>query len=65
VAAAERVETARALAGEFVEEYFDGSLSDLVLSLLGSRKIKPDDVQKLRKLLDEHAARRGPRRKKP
>jgi len=64
VAAVDHDETARTLASGFVDDFFDGSLSDLVLSLLGSRKIKPDEVNRLRQLLDEHAARRSSRRKR-
>jgi predicted transcriptional regulator len=64
VAAVDRDETAQLLAGEFVEEFFDGSLSDLVMSLLGSRKIKPNEVKRLRQILDEHAARRSSGKKR-
>lgn len=63
VAALERDETARMLAAEFVDSFFGGSLSELVLSVLDARGITTSDVQRLRELLDEHAARRGPRRR--
>jgi predicted transcriptional regulator len=63
VAAVDRDQTARQLAGGFVDDFFDGSLADLVMSVLGSGKIKPDEVKKLRQLLDEHAARRRSGRK--
>lgn len=64
VAAVGRDEAARLLAGEFVEEFFDGSLSDLVMSLLGSRKVNSDELKRLRQLLDEHATRRNTGRKR-
>jgi predicted transcriptional regulator len=63
VAAMEQDQTAILLAGEFLDDFFGGSLSELVLSVLGSRELTPSDVQRLRRLLDEHAARRGSRRK--
>jgi predicted transcriptional regulator len=63
VAALERDETARMLAAEFVDSFFGGSLSDLVLSVLDARGIAAGDVQRLRQLLDEHAARGKSRRK--
>ncbi len=58
-------QTAKMLAAEFVNDFFDGSLCDLVMSALGSRDIQAGDVQRLRQLLDDHAARRGSRRKRP
>ena len=62
VAARDREQTANKLATEFVEDFFGGSLCDLVLSVLGSGEIQAEDVQRLRQLLDEHAAQRGSRR---
>lgn len=63
VAALERDETARILAAEFVDSFFGGSVSELVLSVLDARGLAANDVQRLRQLLDDHAARRGARRK--
>jgi BlaI family transcriptional regulator, penicillinase repressor len=63
VAALERDETASILAAEFVDSFFGGSVSDLVLSVLDARGLEANDVQRLRQLLDDHAARRGPGRK--
>ena len=51
--------TAQTLADEFVDDFFDGSLSDLVMSLLGTRKIKAEEVNRLRKILDQHREKRG------
>lgn len=65
VAAVDRDDAATMLAGEFVDDYFDGSLSDLVMSLLGSRKIKPDELKRLKQLLEDHAAKRKSGRKRP
>jgi predicted transcriptional regulator len=64
VAALDQQQTAKMLAAEFVDDFFDGSLCDLVMSVLGSRQIRADDVQRLQQLLDDHAARRGSRRKR-
>jgi len=63
VAAQDQQQTARMLANEFVGDFFGGSLCDLVMSVLGSRDIQETDVQRLRQLLDEHAAERGAGRK--
>ncbi len=49
----DREETTRALASEFVDDFFGGKASDLVLSLLGNKKIKKDEVERLRKLIDK------------
>ena len=64
VAAREREQTARMLAAEFVDDFFGGSLSELVLSVLDARDTTASDVQRLRQLLDEHAAR-GQSRRRP
>jgi predicted transcriptional regulator len=52
-AAVERAATARLLAREFVDEYFGGSASAMVLSLLGARRPSADELRRLRRLLDE------------
>jgi predicted transcriptional regulator len=63
VAALQREQTSRMLAAEFVDSFFGGSLSELVLSVLDARGITAGDVQRLRQLLDDHTARRGSRRR--
>lgn len=52
VATVERDTTARLLARDFVDDYFGGSASAMVLSLLGGKQPKPDDLRRLRRLLD-------------
>ena len=52
-AALDREETTRTLASEFVDDFFGGKASDLVMSLLGNRGIKQDEVERLRKLIDK------------
>ena len=47
-----RKNTATLLAGEFVDDFFGGSATDLVMSLLGSKKLKSDEIDRLRRLLD-------------
>lgn len=49
----DRVTTESQLASEFVGEFFDGSPSSFVLSLLGSKRISQTEVKRLRALLDE------------
>lgn len=56
-ATVDRETTARLVAEEFVNEFFGGSASHLVMSLLGSKRLKPDEVERLRRLLD--SARSG------
>jgi BlaI family transcriptional regulator, penicillinase repressor len=36
------------VAAEFVDSFFSGSASDLVMSLLGSRRISPAEIEELR-----------------
>jgi predicted transcriptional regulator len=50
------------LATEFVEEFFDGSAANLVMSLLGSQRISKADLQRLKRLMAEQD-RRSPRNK--
>ena len=48
-----RQEASQRLAAEFTEAFFDGSASQLVMSLLGSKRIKPEELRRLRQLLEE------------
>ena len=41
------------LAEEFLDEFFGGSASNLVMSLLGSKRVTPAEVRRLREMLDE------------
>jgi predicted transcriptional regulator len=58
-AALSRERTTAALAGDFVDDFFGGSASHLVMSLLGTGRLSAEEVRELRKLLD---ARRDKRR---
>jgi len=58
----DREETTHALASEFVDDFFGGKASDLVMTLLGNKSIKKDEVERLRKLIDK-ASQKGKRRK--
>lgn len=51
-----RAEAEGRIAGEFVDEYFGGSTTDLVRSLLGGRRVSKRELAELRKLLDEPGA---------
>ena len=51
VAAVNREKTAALLAGGFVDDFFGGSASELVMSLLGSKRLKADEVERLRRML--------------
>ena len=41
------------IAGQFVEAMFGGSAAELVKSLLGSQQITPQEIRRLRDLLDQ------------
>ena len=62
VATRNRDQAARGLAEEFVDSFFGGSASDLVMSLLGSKKLKPAEIARLRDLLDSQSSKRSPKR---
>jgi predicted transcriptional regulator len=49
------------VAAEFVDAFFSGSASDLVMSLLGSRRVSPDEIEQLRTLLRQQS--RNPKTK--
>lgn len=48
-----RKQASRNLVNDFVDAFFGGSASELVSNLLGSRKLKPAEVEELRKLLNK------------
>ena len=52
LAALSREETAVFLAGGFVDDFFAGSTSNLVMSLLGSKRLKPGEIERLRQVLE-------------
>jgi BlaI family transcriptional regulator, penicillinase repressor len=54
LATVDRETTARQVAEGVVDEFFGGSAGDLVMSLLGSQRLKPEDVERLRRLLDDN-----------
>jgi len=51
LAALSREETAASLASGFVNDFFAGSASNLVMSLLGSKRLKAGEIGRLRDLL--------------
>jgi len=51
LAAVSRQQTAALLANSFVDDFFGGSASNLVMSLLGSGQLNPDEIRRLRRLL--------------
>jgi len=44
-------ETDALLARQFVDDFFEGSASNLVMSLLGSQRLKPGEIERLRQIL--------------
>lgn len=59
-ATADRVRTRAHLAGQFVESFFEGSASNLVMSLLGANGLDEEDIERLRQILDESQAAEAP-----
>ena len=55
LAALDRQSTVASLAGSLVDDFFEGSARDLVLSLLGSERLRSEEVQSLRRYLDSAA----------
>jgi BlaI family penicillinase repressor len=62
LAAMSQPATAAFLAGEFVQDFFEGSASSLMMSLLGNQRLRPDEIDELRKLIDA-ASQRDVKRK--
>ena len=56
-----RKQTSALLASEFVDDFFGGSATNLVMSLLGSKRLAANDIQRLRHLL-ESKTRKGAKR---
>jgi len=61
VATRSRDQAVRGLAEEFVDSFFGGSASELVMSLLGSKKLKSADITRLRDVLDAQSSKRRPK----
>ena len=60
-AAVSRDRTSAALAGDFVQTFFDGSAANLVMSLLGTSKLDAAEIRRLRDVLDQAPPKSGPR----
>lgn len=58
VARQPRQQVASGLALEFVNSFFGGSASELVMSLLGSRKLSTAEISKLKALLESRLSGR-------
>jgi BlaI family transcriptional regulator, penicillinase repressor len=52
LAAVGREKAVALLTGNFVDGFFGGSVRDLVVSLLGSKRLRPSDIDQLRRLLE-------------
>jgi predicted transcriptional regulator len=46
----------RRLVSDLLDRVFDGSAASLVLQALSTKRASPDDIRKIRKLLNEHRA---------
>jgi BlaI family transcriptional regulator, penicillinase repressor len=56
VAALEREKAVALLTGDFVDGFFGGSVRDLMVSLLGSKRLKPMEIDQLRRMLESASA---------
>ena len=52
-AAVDREETQRFLVGDLVDKVFNGSAAGLMAGALSAKKASPEDLAKMRQLLDE------------
>jgi predicted transcriptional regulator len=52
VAALEREKAVALLTGDFVDGFFGGSVRDLMVSLLGSKRLKPTEIDQLQRMLE-------------
>jgi BlaI family transcriptional regulator, penicillinase repressor len=64
LAAMGREETAAFLARGFVDDFFGGSAGNLVMSLLGSQRLKPQEIDQLRRILGSSSKRSGEKKEK-
>ncbi len=48
-------QTQRQLVGDLLERAFDGSAARLVMQALATRRATPEELDEIRKLLDQHA----------
>jgi predicted transcriptional regulator len=51
--AASREEIEATVAADFVKNFFQGSASDLVLSLIGQEKVPPEEIDRLREVVEQ------------
>jgi predicted transcriptional regulator len=51
-AAVSEHKTKRRLVSELVDRAFDGSAADLIVQALSAKRVRPDEVQQIRELLD-------------
>jgi len=61
-AALDRERTGALLADSFVNDFFGGSARQLVMSLLGSKRLKPGDIERLRCDLQSASKKRDTKR---
>jgi BlaI family transcriptional regulator, penicillinase repressor len=63
VVALEREKAVALLTGDFVDGFFGGSVRDLMVSLLGSKRLKPAEIDQLQRMLElaseQPAAKKG------
>ncbi len=57
IAAVSRAATESGIASEFLDDYFDGSASKLVMSLLGAKRLRKEDLEYLRSIIDKKPPR--------
>lgn len=50
-----REQTATGLVDDFIDSFFGGSANELMMSLLGSKKLERTEITRLRKLLDKRS----------
>ncbi len=63
-AAVDRATTEGRVASQFVGEFFEGSPSSLLLSLLGSNRISQEEIDRLQQMLSDQPPQPSPRKRK-
>ncbi len=58
-AALGQAETDTLLARSFVDDFFEGSAGNLLASLLGSKRIRSENMEQLRRIVESAAGRKN------
>jgi BlaI family penicillinase repressor len=60
--AVDRSATEQQMAGDFLDQFFQGSAPNLIMSLLGSKRISKEDADSLKRLIENSRAAPSPKK---